>query len=177
MTPYIVDSFTAGLDSYTLDPQAAQTFLATGGYRLVQVSLYLKKANSTQGGIVRVDLYSVDVAHKPNVLLVALGTINATTEPVGTRWHDLSIDAYDLTAGVEYAIVATPSQANTFGWMDENAASYTNGVGYTKVGIDWVEWCDFDFRCYAGFSPPSSGPTKKRLIAAANNKIWYETTT
>lgn len=28
-----------------------------------------------------------------------------------------------------------------------------------------------------GFSPPAGGPTKKRLIAAANNKVWYETTT
>jgi len=26
------------------------------------------------------------------------------------------------------------------------------------------------------FTPPSAGPTKKRLIAAANNKIWYEMT-
>jgi len=101
-----------------------------------------------------------------------------------------------LPAGV-YAFVLTTSYAVGFDSLlirskeIDTPDPYSGGIacievddgGWQPVEVEGVNYHDILFAISGTaasdyvFVPPLAGPTKKRLIAVANNKIWYETTT
>ncbi len=83
-----------------------------------------------------------------------------------------------LTAGLKYAIVirsADPWSDQVVNWL--HADTYVNGNIETSVdsGSSWSSTTnDFWFEEYDILTPPVDIVTVRRLVAAANSKIWYE---
>ena len=80
----------------------------------------------------------------------------------GTISGSLDLVVADITATV-YAPPSLPLAYNTVYYWRVDA---TNEYG-TTVGDEW------HFTTLV-FTPPTSGPTSKILVACANNKVWYE---
>ena len=108
-------------------------------------------------------------------------------EGAGAYWAGVSLRV--LTAGV-YAVALWDLQpGSAFPDFDPLTVSsgggsgYTGGAAYqwqTETG-KWTVQTGNDAAIIitgvesdAPFAPPVGGPTKRRLVACANNKLWYE---
>lgn len=164
--------------------QYAQNFIVTGGYTAASIKLGLSRSNSP--GTFTAALYAVDGATgKPTGAALASGTSNGDTLSSGltVTWREIVFDASaSLSAATEYSIVlscATADASNALNWFydydadpaqEELWESTDGGSSWSQKSSDYGNW----YALYDDFAPPAAGPTKRRLVGAANGAFYYE---
>lgn len=169
----------------TDDRQFAQTFTTTAAYTINYVRLKIHETPG-QGNDVVIEIQETDVDDKPNGVVLATGTI--TNLPDAATWVrcDFTVP-YALTEGEIYAIVFIPQTGSgSVYWRVDTDEGYANGsyVVSNDGGSTWVfagapPQNDFMFETYgdpaAGGGMPVDKYPVKKLIAFADNKLFYET--
>jgi len=170
-----------------------QLFTTVGSFLLDSISLKMyKSADATSS-------FNVDVVTLSGGVPPLIGTGAYTAARVATKYGDtddlgtdtggtwVTIDfsslAVTLDATTQYAIVVWYSNggSKTIYWRADNTGTYAGGK-LMSYQADPAQWNDIGgdvdamFKIYAGyvFTPPTAGPTKKRLVAAAASSFYYE---
>jgi len=165
-----------------------QTFTTVAAYTISSVKLFLYRMVAGADGVITVSIRAVDVATgKPTGDDLASGTFNRDILTIDTagEWKEITFDtAYFLQATTQYAIVVGPAvgTGDTYWRSDTTGDPYPDGTRNwsTDAGSTWGTPStnqDYLFETWGDsyiFTPPSDIITYKRLIAVANNKIWYE---
>ncbi|RKY08366.1 MAG: hypothetical protein DRP65_09200 [Planctomycetota bacterium] len=163
-----------------------QTFTPSVSYDAVSVSLKMYKPGTGTIGDITLSLRMVDGDSKPTGGDLISGTTpgdTLTTDNSG-EWRQITFSAaYELTAGVEYAIVARADECDESKNVVCRATSenaYTNGKGgySTDGGSSWTVYSQTDllFRVYgdAIIAPPSTSQYyTKRIVAIGSDEVWY----
>jgi hypothetical protein len=190
---YPVAGYDNSYNLYTPDDLYAQNFIPAASYAIGSVKLPLARVGSP--GIVGVSIYAVDGSFKPTGAALAAGTTNGDTltDDYGWTWRTITLSTNPtLSAGTEYAMVVSCAESDeenyAYWWFDDGTTPIAsppaaqrrsfrsqNG-GSTWLLLSTLTCTNFEIYDNYTFTPPSAGPTKKRLIAAAYNKIWYEST-
>lgn len=176
---------------YSADDKFSQNFIPAVDYAVGSVRLPLARVGTP--GTVTVGIYAVDGAFKPTGTVLASGTTsgNTLTEDYGWTWRTITLTTNPtLSASTEYAIVLSCAAADesnfVYWWMNDGTVPITsllaaqrrsfrsqNG-GATWLLLSTLTACNYEVYDNYSFSPPVGMPTKRRLIAAAHDKIWYE---
>jgi len=170
----------------TDDRQFAQTFTTTAAYTINYVKLKVFE-DAGCGNDVVIEIHGVDGDGKPDGSAIATGTI--TDLPDAAAWVRCDfVTPVALTDGRKYAIVFIPQTGvNKVYWRTDTNEAYADGsyVVSNDGGSTWVfagdpPQNDFMFECYGDltegeFAPPVDKVTVKKLIAFADNKLFYET--
>lgn len=158
-----------------------QTFTPDRNYDLDYIVLEGKRVNNCVS--VDVNIYVADGTHKPTE--ESLGSKQLLQTVIGTSEAEITFtfaSAISLTKGQEYAVVvscAGVNSGNNFSW----SYAFTNTAGYrgvsTDAGSSWggvtsVSGTWFQAWGTQLFIPSTNLSSKKRLIVASNNEIWYE---
>jgi len=114
----------------------AQSFLASASYRLTEVTLRLRNTGDTTRGItisIRTDAGGNPASSSLTSRSFILGNNDLTNAQVSFSTQP------QLTAGVEYWIVAASSSSviNAYEWHHSNADTYANGQAKTGVSSSW----------------------------------------
>ncbi len=169
--------------------RVGQSFTPQLSYTITSVKLNMYKIGSP--GTLTVYIKATDGAGKPTSSVLASGTYNANTITDGhpPEWIEISLGAgVLLTSGIKYALyykLSNPDVNNsTRHTADETSPTYTGGsfISSTDGGSSWTVSASVDllFETWgnassAYFTPAGPDTTMvKKLVAAANNKIWYE---
>ncbi len=164
----------------------AQTFVATRTYTIAKIQLAFivrDPAFNVSGGI-----YSVSAGRPQSQLTgFSIQTPPGTTGNIETSEVVLG-SPIELTEDTEYAIlVEGPPLPKGIAWATTDGGDdyYSQGVAmlfFNDVWSDLGQDKDFHFITYSEFvfSPPEPSGinnmvTIKRVVAAANNKVFYET--
>ncbi|MBW2604709.1 MAG: hypothetical protein JRE28_10415 [Deltaproteobacteria bacterium] len=170
-----------------------QLFTTVNSFLLDSISLKMYKSADATSSF-NVDVVTLIDGEPP---LIGTAAYNAAiiaskygdTDDLGTdtggAWItvDFSSPATTLDADTQYAIVVWYSNgaSKTIYWRADNTGEYAGGrlMVYQADPAAWGEisgTVDAMFKIYAGyvFTPPDAGPTKKRLVAASENALWYE---
>lgn len=145
-----------------------------------------------EGTIDSVDIYLTETeANLPtDVILGSTEDVDISTITTDANGEDVefTLDTpIELTSG-KYAIYITPHQnwnvlTNMIYFGKVTLVDYDDGSYITNITYDGGEtgWLTDSYHLYlniAGeayvFTPPADIVTTKRLVAAANDKIWYE---
>lgn len=161
-----------------------QTFTAGASYTINHVKL--KVYQTGVANTLTVDIQEVDGGTDlPNGVVLATGTL--TDIPLAAGWVRCDfVTPVALTEGTVYAIVATPLViANSTYWRTDIDELYAGGSyvysndGVPTWGFAGARQNDFMFECYgdlaAGVATPVDKYPEKKLIAFADNKLFYET--
>lgn len=199
----LLENYNTGDTTYhsvTEDSKDGQTFSrsATGliSYTVTHVKILSNRIGSP--GTFKAVIQGVDSNGLPDGNDLASGTIDGDTmNEHPEQWNTITFDSpVTLDPDTTYAIVlSTPDepadtdvvQIKTDGssptYANGKFAWYSAGTGYTWIFASGPER-DLMFEIYGAdfiFTPPSPGSdgknnmvTLKRLVAAANSKIWYE---
>jgi len=163
--------------------QFAQTFTASASYTISYVKLKVYETAGAGNDVV-IELQGTDAEGKPDGSTLATGTI--TDLPDTATWTRCDFDVpYDLIKNIVYAIVFIPQTgANQVYWRVDINEAYADG-SYVVSNDGGGTWSfvgdppqnDFMFECYGDltFSPPADKYVVKKLIAFADNKLFYET--
>lgn len=181
MAATLRDYYNTGDNSYSLNTAPnGQTFTTTESYILTSVKLKLYR-DATAPGTLTVNIYATS-EELPTGGVLASGTTNGNTltENTDGEWREITLtSSYALVSGTKYAIVLA---------TNANAGFRYYSMPETYEGGDYVYFDDPNWVVYGGadwmfetwgtdayvFSPPADRVTYKRLVAAASNKIWYE---
>src|SRR5438552_5407550 len=114
----------------------AQSFLASASYRLTEVTLRLRNTGDTTRGItisIRTDAGGNPASSSLTSRSFILGNNDLTNAQVSFSTQP------QLTAGVEYWIVAASSSSviNAYEWHHSNADTYANGQAKTGLSGSW----------------------------------------
>lgn len=200
----LLEYYNTGGTTYTSindDDQKGQTFSrsVTGliSYTLTHVKILSRRINSP--GIFKAAIQAVDDDGLPDGVDLASGTINGNNISTSDTWNTITFDSpITLDPDTTYAIVLTtpdePPAAYIIIKYDATSPTYANGsfgANTLASGYIWVLTAyDLMFETYGTdlvFAPPAPSEdgsgnvtgvnnmvTLKRLVAAANSKIWYE---
>jgi len=170
----------------TDDRQFAQTFTTTAAYTIKYVKLKVFE-DAGSGNDVVIEIQGVDENDKPDGSAIATGTIADLPDAAAWVRCDFVIPVA-LADGSKYAIVFIPQTGtNSVYWRTDTNEAYADGsyVVSNDGGSTWdfagePPQNDFMFECYGdlteeAFAPPADKVTVKKLIAFANNKLFYET--
>ncbi len=188
MASTLKDYFNTGDTNWDLATNTrwqAMVFTATSSYAINSVKLLLFRTNSP--GTITVSIKALDIDGKPTGADLASGTTDGDTLTTNTsgEWREITFGApYSITAFIQYAVVIRSSQPldNRLNCRDNGTNDYATGyrIVSTDSGSTWSTIStarDMLFEAYDIFNPPTSGPditSIRRLVAAANSKIWYE---
>lgn len=176
----------------------AQTFIATENYQCTQIEIVILDTfdNVDDADTYTVELWGIDGSRKPLVT-----DIKSTCTPVAQKvsdlagwkfgnippkiWQTFTLDTpTDLLNGTEYAVVIIGNNSSGIASVSTDSTElYTNGIGW-KTADDGSTWTaanrSADFRMNGVFNPSTVTPTDlkhdKKLVAVANNELWYEST-
>jgi hypothetical protein len=133
----------------------AQTFTAAYSYSITSVKLLMCLANvGSTPGTITVTIKATDVNGKPTGSALATGTTNGDTLTAdsGGEWREITfVAAYTLTAGVKYAVIASPAAVNESKWIMDTDGGYANGWRLaSNDGTSWTSTTAFDmlFECW-----------------------------
>jgi hypothetical protein len=174
------------------DERLAVTFIPQVDYNLEYVVVSVKQFASSPKTVDCVfELYLADVDHKPTGGV--LSTLTRDKEDVPNEWDadfTLTLDTpIALTALTEYSIVLYTSTGvgggNELSWERQVSNDFVStwSSKSADAGSTWgpasAVFCNW-FQAWGTegdvFTPPATNlATLRRLVAASNNKIWYET--
>jgi hypothetical protein len=163
----------------------AQTFTAGANYNINSVAFLLYKHSSLSPGTITISIKAVNGDGKPTGGDLTSGTTDGDTltTDTGGEWREITFSAvYSLSSGTQYAIVLRCSGSGNYPFYSRRQypTDYEGGQQGTSTnsGSTWgmTPYRTLMFRTYDDytFSPPNDMITYKRLVAAANNKFWYE---
>jgi hypothetical protein len=174
------------------DERVAVTFIPQVDYNLEFIVVSVKQfAFDPKTANCVFELYLADVDHKPTGGI--LGTVTRDIEDVPNEWGAdfvLTLPTpVALTALTEYSIVLYTSTGvgggNALSWENNISTDFVStwacrssdaGASYGFASPVFCNWFQAWGTEGAVFSPPATNlATLRRLVAAANNKIWYET--
>jgi len=169
--------------------KAAQTFSHSSTFTPVYVKVLASRQDLP--GNLHVGIQAVDESGNPdgNDIFSGYASGDDWTEYPPGEWVTVTFTSpIELAADTTYALVFTapdavggdPAKGINL-WNDFSGATYPNGDYFWYSG-SWAKTTgrDFGFELWGDeyvFTPPNSGPDItqiKRIVAAANNKIWYE---
>lgn len=173
--------------------QEAQSFTPSVSFTIYYIKFLMYRTGSP--GTITVELKVTDGDGKPTGSILASGTTNGNTLTTdsGGEWREITFSVpYTLSFGIKYIIIAHArdgvyaNRAHIL--VDASSPTYSGGNRvYFVSGPAWYVDVNKDlmFETYDGFNPPSwnnagvgigdnNMVTFKRLVAAANSKIWYE---
>ncbi len=165
----------------------AITFVSQFTYELESCDIRASRPVGVDPGTVTLGLYAVDGSHEPTGAALSEATVVGTTLPETDSPNDAPTTTFtfgspfSIEIGVEYALqlVAASAASNVLLWVTDTFTGYTNGHTWRWIG----SWQDVDssptvYINYGDFnaSPvtPSDLSHTKRLVAASNNQVWYE---
>ena len=162
----------------------AQTFAANSSHVVSSIKLYSGLSGSP--GDVTVSLRAVDANGKPTGSDLASKTL-AQADISGTGaspvWNEFILDSqYNVVSGTQYTIVVRApdgSVNNSFVWIGYSSSGYADGkkTYSDDSGVTWAtpsETHDLDFQIWGSEYLPTDKTYSKKLVAAANNELWYE---
>ncbi|HEB26573.1 MAG TPA: hypothetical protein ENI05_02185 [Porticoccus sp.] len=177
----------------------AQVFLTPSAFNVGSIRVFALRSSGASAGTITAYITAVDGNDKPTGASLGSGSVDLMSitatdiaNPENGEWVTFTMSStVSLNNGTKYAIVLACSGVNPINsifWVRDANGSYSDGKAYSNdsasppVGdLTWTAHNsgldDFLFEVYNDFDPPASGPditTKKRLVVAANNKIWYE---
>ena len=169
------------------DEEPAQTFIASANYPVYSIKCLIYKIGSPPGNT-GIRLYTTDENGHPDTLLQSVGFSAAVlTSNSAGEWKELVFSSKPiLVSGTKYAIRVQGGTSmdadNCVAWrIDASSPTYANGnrLHSTDNTSTWTDFEDDDcmFEVYSTVSPQTSGPditAVKKLVAAGNNEIWYE---
>lgn len=177
----LFDNYNTG-DDGTVNVQTvvwvSQSFIVTTSFKISSVKVYLQKR--TTGGTITVTLQEVS-GGEPDGVTIRSGTNDDNT--AGLLWREITFDsAVTLGIGVEYVIIVSVGAAEEgFAWRRDTASTYS-GTAWSTLdgGVIWSEIAnsDFMFECWGDaitHEPPSERVTIKKLVAFADDQVYYET--
>ncbi len=169
-----VDAVASGGDSVDQTTMLAQSFVASGGYKLLSIEVFARYLGT---------LYMVQVELRPDAGGLPSGTPIATGAAMGSyvRYDWLQADMAphpQLNAGTRYWIVLScndnPSSAYLWAWT--NGANYTAGMSAAYKGSAWNLYPsqDYLFRTY-GVQGPSiaAGISQDAAQVGAGDPLQY----
>ena len=118
-----------------------QTFTASSSYEITSVKVQIFKTGTPVGNL-NINIYEVDVNHKPTGASLTSGSIVADSISTVKAFVEIALTPYQLTSGTEYAIVVScpdSSVGNLVNWRKDAVNSYVGGVvGYSgDSGSTW----------------------------------------
>lgn len=178
----------------------AQTFTAASSYTLesIKVKLYRDTDDEPFGSNpVAVLIWPVSGGF-PDTDMLDNTKLLATSQP--ESWYDITTDtdgdwyeftftgddAIEIVSGTAYAIMVWNQLSEpyhdvggVYWFADTSSATFAAGKGVVYNLFEWRDYVgtvDFGFEVWSAyvFTPPTSGPTTKRLIAVAKDTLWYE---
>lgn len=164
--------------------EVAQTFTASENYTVTSIKVKIFRAGSP--GTVSIGIYATDESGHPSTHLSSVGfNGNTLTTDTAGEWKEVTLGGggQAIISGTKYAIRISGGDSGSVyvGWrVDSAGATFTDGnrEHSTDNGDNWTAYTDEDlmFEVWADslFSPPTDYITIRKLVAAANNKIWYE---
>jgi hypothetical protein len=130
------------------------------------------------------EIYAADIDSKPTGAALGISTVLAAQIPASHAPVTFTFDSViPLTSGIEYCLVLrsdAPSSGNAARWF----SGFTNtgeSCSSTDLGSTWsnpstIPGLWFQVWGSDSFSPPATNlATLRRLVACADNKVWYET--
>jgi len=165
-----------------------QSFTTAAAYILSRIDIWCAKGVGDNVGNITVAIYSVDGDGHPDTLLKS-GTIANADIPETTAyaWVSCTLSSIcALSAATKYCIVvhgASCDASNVFYWRydDDGPTGQSSFAGgdaewSTDGGTNWStdDTADGLFRCYGSAAVPTDKTFSKKLIAAGNFEIWYE---
>lgn len=141
-----------------------QTFTTTTFQtKVTRVDLLLIDVSDCPGNF-QIDIYAVDVNHKPTGASLATQTITANTVAGGFMdWTEMTLSsALTVTGSTEYAIVAraiSGDASNYIGWQSGSGNTYSGGQAFNSsdAGGTWSSnGSDFAFRVW-GYEEQTAG--------------------
>jgi len=188
----LYDYYNTGGNNHSIfvqNRQVAQTFTASENYTISSLKLKIyRDALWTPVPTIdlKVEIQGTDENGHPDGNVLASATIAYANIPVTTAdWEEIAISC-DLTNGEKYAIVLYHTPDNDISvnyhcyWRVDSTSPIYTGGNYEYSNNDGGTWAstgsDFMFEVWGQltFRPPNDVVTLRRLVAAANNKIWYE---
>lgn len=120
----------------------SQSFFANQAYDLSAVKFEAYRVGSP--GTVTIDIHAVDGNHFATGAVLATGTTDGDTltTDTGGEWREVSMTAFSLVSGTEYAIVISASSgdnSNTVMWLYDSSGSVYNGTLAYYSGGTWYE--------------------------------------
>ncbi|MCP4541697.1 MAG: hypothetical protein GY832_31580 [Chloroflexi bacterium] len=178
-------------DSYGEGYAVGQIFTTSGAFLLDSVALKMyKTAGATSSfsvSVVSLSGGAIPLLGTPEFTAARVAEAYGDTNNLGTdtggTWltFDMSSAAETLAASTGYAIVVAYAGGTEIHWRTDGTGTYADGrcMHYQADPAQWGEWVgtvDAMFKVYSGyvFTPPDAGPTKKWLIGAAEDALWYE---
>lgn len=176
------DSHNTGDDGdngfYGANVWVGQTFTASASYSITSVKLKLYRLGSP--GTITVSIRATS-SGLPTGNDLCVGTTDGDTLTTSSsgEWREITFgSAYTLTSGTVYAICVRALNGaipNIAYWRIETVGSYSNGQSCNYNGSIWAQGAnDYMFETYDLFTVTSDISTVRKLVAAANNEIWYE---
>ncbi len=163
--------------------EVAQTFTASQNYTIISIKILIYRVGTP--GTCSISLYNTDESGHPSTFIRSSGFNgnNLTTDTAGEWKEVIPGGGQAIVGGTKYAIrVSGGDDLNNYvGWRKDSAgATFIGGnrEHSTDNGVNWTAYADEDlmFEVWADsiFTPPSDKVIIRRLVAAANDKIWYE---
>lgn len=166
----------------------AQVFTATVAFRITSVKLRLHKKAGESPGTLILGIQALSGGVPDGTDLVT-GTTDGDTLPNRAPPYNPEERTFtfssppELQAGVQYAAVlrAPSADSTASAYWPFFADGYAGGLGWTSTdsGATWSSgiasdnWFEVWGETYV-FTPPAARPTKKRLIALAKDRFYYE---
>lgn len=171
----------AGLRIYGVK-WSAQTFTVVATHDIVKIALQLYRTGNPGNITVSIKLADTTTG-KPVGGDLSTGTYNGNTlgAVAPGAFVDITMTSYQLTAGIQYAIVVratTGGAGDEVMWYEATlAGAYPGGTAYNSPDSA-TSWSalgaayDCYFRVYG--TPPASQIVTRQLVAVSNNEYWYE---
>ena len=161
---------------------AAQSFTPSITHKLAYLRVGV--GTNTTPGNMTVNLYATDGDGKPTgASLGSVTILEASIPPFNSNsWVKCTLNQTPyLVSGTKYIIViAFSAVGGGDSWIIYHSTSnpYSGGTAWTTEdsGTNWTEipGTDFSFEVWGTLGTPSDRIVIKKLVAAADNAIWYE---
>ncbi|KKN77438.1 hypothetical protein LCGC14_0359970 [marine sediment metagenome] len=153
-------------------------FTASANYAITSIEVFITGTLGT-AAVLTGEIYAIDGSDHPTGSALASGTLDVSDLNSVFVWKKVTFSSsYNLTSGTKYAIVLTHSTADNLLWRNAaGGGGYPDGnnVYSSDSGSSWITHTpDQNFKTYGTASTPVDMTYTKKLVAIANDEVWYE---